>query len=317
MSRFLIITLSLIAVVVFVAGDSNVSWPTPIRHVHLIRQVRLANGYTNFLFRGGTPTPNDSGPFMYDELIDSMKIAAAVEGVFFDTSKVFIRDVNLENIDMYTDSGLTYDAQRVRVEYDFFNKNPHLGSMQFWYTNGTDSNATMITNLTDNGFLNFLIQTFPAWDSDHLNHRIPALHQMLYTSYGATNTAIYGHWYVLSLSLFLFFFLFFFLSSKIKNKKTHDFFLSFLSYFFFFFLSFFNLISDCGCDRTGETFGSYAMTYQGHSWKETNERNKIIAGRPMCCSNYRNMQWYCLWLNFQHPEMGLNCMDNQPCDNSC
>ena len=104
-------------------------------------------------------------------------------------------DVNLENIDMNTTTTFTYDAKRTYSEWAFFNKNPHLGSFRFWHTNGTDSNATLTASSTDSGFFNFLVGTFPSWDSDLLTHRIPTLHQMLHATYGAHNTAIYGHWY--------------------------------------------------------------------------------------------------------------------------
>ena len=48
---------------------------------------------------------------------------------------------------------------------------------------------------------------------------------------------------------------------------------------------------DCGCDRTGQTFGSYYMRWQNRTWEETNKLNTIIATRPMMCNNYLAMQW--------------------------
>jgi len=69
---------------------------------------------------------------------------------------------------------------------------------------------------------------------------------------------------------------------------------------------------DCGCDRTGEIFGSYYMRWMGLGWEETNDLNTEIADRPMGCKNYLAMQWYCLWLNFNF-QKNLNCMNPQPC----
>jgi len=70
---------------------------------------------------------------------------------------------------------------------------------------------------------------------------------------------------------------------------------------------------DCGCDRTGEMFGSYYMKWMNKSWEETNELNKIAASRPMDCFNYLAMQWYCLYLNQVEGRSDLNCLNNQPC----
>jgi len=70
---------------------------------------------------------------------------------------------------------------------------------------------------------------------------------------------------------------------------------------------------DCGCDRTGERFGSYYMKYLNMSWENTNELNTQIAGRPMGCENYLAMQWYCLWLRQEEDYTNLNCESWFPC----
>jgi hypothetical protein len=70
---------------------------------------------------------------------------------------------------------------------------------------------------------------------------------------------------------------------------------------------------DCGCDRTGEFFGSYYMRWLNMTWQATNDLNtKIINGRSMCCQNYLAMQWYCLYLNAVQGYK-LDCLTNQPC----
>ena len=83
---------------------------------------------------------------------------------------------------------------------------------------------------------------------------------------------------------------------------------------------------DCGCDRTGEVMGSYAMQYLGKSWSDTCKWNNAIAGRPQICPNQHAMQvglslaslplfphdqheqWYCLYL-----KMALNVSTTGDC----
>lgn len=71
---------------------------------------------------------------------------------------------------------------------------------------------------------------------------------------------------------------------------------------------------DCGCDRTGELMGSYAMQYQGKTWDQVCEWNNQIAGRPQMCPNVHSMQWYCLYLN---QVLGFkstgNCLNDHYC----
>jgi hypothetical protein len=93
---------------------------------------------------------------------------------------------------------LSLDAQRTLTEFEFFRDHPNLGTFNFWQTQGTTSNATYISQLDRaDGFLDYLARTLPRWDADHLADRMPELHNLLYASYGAHDTAIYGHWYAL------------------------------------------------------------------------------------------------------------------------
>lgn len=66
---------------------------------------------------------------------------------------------------------------------------------------------------------------------------------------------------------------------------------------------------DEGCDRTGETAGAYAMTFQGLTWQATNARNTLKCGRPQMCRWYKMMQWYCLW----HFKNSPTCLKNIDC----
>jgi len=53
---------------------------------------------------------------------------------------------------------------------------------------------------------------------------------------------------------------------------------------------------ECGCDRTGEIGGSYAMKYLGRNYKQTTAWNDIIARRPILPNHQFAIHWYCLYL---------------------
>ena len=69
---------------------------------------------------------------------------------------------------------------------------------------------------------------------------------------------------------------------------------------------------DCGCDRTGQTAGSYAMQYLNKTWDEVCEWNEKVAGRPQTCSTHRQMQWYCLYLSQTNKQLG-DCLKLHLC----
>jgi len=73
---------------------------------------------------------------------------------------------------------------------------------------------------------------------------------------------------------------------------------------------------DCGCDRTGEMFGSYYMKWMDMTWEDTNQLNTKIANRSMECFNYLAMQWYCLYLNLVEGKNNLNCLTQMGCTDS-
>ena len=234
-----------------------------VNHVHYVDQAKQPNGFTNFLFRGGTPCVTNSGggmTFDYPSLVLALRNASKLAGVSL-PQNFRILDVNLEN----NDQG-DVDFTRTYTEWLFFLENSSLGQFSYWQTQGTQSNATLI-NSNNSNYLQYLVSTLPVWDSDLLTSRIPKLRSML-NQYYDSNIVIYGH-------------------------------------------------CDCGCDRTGEIFGSYYMAYQGMSWEHVNSLNAQIAGRPMCCSNYLMMQFYCLYLNQDPPRPPLNCLSTQPCDVNC
>lgn len=61
----------------------------------------------------------------------------------------------------------------------------------------------------------------------------------------------------------------------------------------------FYLHCDCGCDRTGEHMGSYAMQYLGYSWDRACKWNNDIAGRPQMEPYQHAMAWYCVFLKHE------------------
>jgi hypothetical protein len=70
---------------------------------------------------------------------------------------------------------------------------------------------------------------------------------------------------------------------------------------------------NCGCDRTGQFFGSYYMRWLNMTWENVNALNTKIATRPMWCQNYLNMQWYCWWLRQTQGYAHLDCQKNFQC----
>jgi hypothetical protein len=53
---------------------------------------------------------------------------------------------------------------------------------------------------------------------------------------------------------------------------------------------------ECGCDRTGEIGGSYAMKYLNKNYKDATSWNDAIAGRPILPNHQYAMHWYCYYL---------------------
>jgi len=70
---------------------------------------------------------------------------------------------------------------------------------------------------------------------------------------------------------------------------------------------------DEGCDRTGETYGAYAMRIHGKTWNQVNSENLNYCGRPQMCHWYKMMQFYCLYLNRANPTAFKGCLQNIVC----
>ncbi|KAN0041127.1 hypothetical protein ACTFIV_003663 [Dictyostelium citrinum] len=63
---------------------------------------------------------------------------------------------------------------------------------------------------------------------------------------------------------------------------------------------------ECGCDRTGEVFASYAMKYLNYSFKESMEWDYSIAGRRIMINHQFAAQWYCYYLQIAEG-MTIDC----------
>jgi hypothetical protein len=70
-----------------------------------------------------------------------------------------------------------------------------------------------------------------------------------------------------------------------------------------------------GDDRTGEMMAAYYMSWMNMSWSSVNEINKIIAGRPFGCNNFRAALWYAIYLNLTTGSP-TDFMKQFPCDNN-
>eukprot|EP00026_Physarum_polycephalum_P015610 Phypoly_transcript_16330.p1 GENE.Phypoly_transcript_16330~~Phypoly_transcript_16330.p1 ORF type:complete len:242 (+),score=28.85 Phypoly_transcript_16330:113-838(+) len=53
---------------------------------------------------------------------------------------------------------------------------------------------------------------------------------------------------------------------------------------------------ECGCDRTGEIAGGYAMKYLNMTYDQVNVWNHDIAGRDIFFIHQFALHWYCLYL---------------------
>jgi len=53
---------------------------------------------------------------------------------------------------------------------------------------------------------------------------------------------------------------------------------------------------ECGCDRTGEISGSYAMKYLNMTYSQATAWNEKIAGRPILPNHQFALHWYCEYL---------------------
>jgi len=55
---------------------------------------------------------------------------------------------------------------------------------------------------------------------------------------------------------------------------------------------------ECGCDRTGEVAGSYAMQYMGMTFNEAYAWDEDIAGRWILPNHKWAMEWFCSYLQY-------------------
>jgi protein-tyrosine phosphatase len=64
---------------------------------------------------------------------------------------------------------------------------------------------------------------------------------------------------------------------------------------------------ECGCDRTGEIAGSYAMKYLNMTYVQAYAWDDEVAGRWILPNHNWALEWYCEYLNY------VEGMKVQPC----
>eukprot|EP00753_Platysulcus_tardus_P001272 PLAT11228.2.p2 GENE.PLAT11228.2~~PLAT11228.2.p2 ORF type:complete len:251 (+),score=116.18 PLAT11228.2:26-754(+) len=64
---------------------------------------------------------------------------------------------------------------------------------------------------------------------------------------------------------------------------------------------------EAGVDRTGEMYGAYMMKYHGQTLAQVLDYDSKVEPRPINPFSHHGLQWYCLYLKQQHPELNPNC----------
>jgi len=67
---------------------------------------------------------------------------------------------------------------------------------------------------------------------------------------------------------------------------------------------------ECGCDRTGEISGSYALSYLNKTFADVIKWNDGIAGRSILPNHQSALDWYCMYLSM------VEGKDLGPCNGS-
>lgn len=210
------------------------------------------------LIRGGTPVTYTEPRVDYESWVEGMTEAVETAGLAI-VSPVYIIDINLMNFQT------NRDLSETQIESSYFASNPSKGEFEYWETVGSSGNASNVlfglsTQANLNSYMNQLLTRAQDWLPDRMIERQDVLFDLVHN---ATNERI------------------------VRIRQSNPAVGTILIYGH----------CDCGCDRTGQTFGSYYLRHLKWSWEATNTMNTIIPGRGMGCNNYLAMQWYCLYLN--------------------
>eukprot|EP01133_Synstelium_polycarpum_P006096 gene6096-7061_t len=174
-----IILFALVATLALVQAQS---YSLDYKKVQLVDHIPLANGNTNFLFRGNEPriTVNGQPTFAYQELVEYMVNRSTEAGVTM-PDKFQIIDIKL----IY---GLKEEYADVYLEEYFFGNNTELGMFGINITLGdiTDPNIVPATERME------MAKLLSSWQKDNLPARIASYRQILETEFDMP-IALYIH----------------------------------------------------------------------------------------------------------------------------
>jgi hypothetical protein len=135
-----------------------------------------------YLFRGNFPFDSKSKEFDYNTLVDFLKKKAIEE-----------RNVTLPSQFRIVDITLLQDLinrSELKVEREFFQKNPTLGHVKHWTIIGHPLNASSLSSSTRKKMALFT----PDWDiEDDLINRVEQLYQWIHNSTTSEPTVYYIH----------------------------------------------------------------------------------------------------------------------------
>ena len=63
----------------------------------------------------------------------------------------------------------------------------------------------------------------------------------------------------------------------------------------------------CGCDRTGEVSGAYAMEHLGYSARQALVWDDSVPNRAIESFSFNGMMWYCYYLQYVKNVTSVDC----------
>ncbi|KAK5580685.1 hypothetical protein RB653_000708 [Dictyostelium firmibasis] len=180
-NKTLVLIIVLIAILNFVKS-SDLSY----KKVHLVDSVELANGNTNYFFRGNQPTQtlaNGTKVFPYEELVEFLRNSSLSEFGVKLPEQFYIIDIKLIT------GPLPNELPDLELEKNFFATNPTLGE---FHTNQTWGDIIDPQFVPQNELEEYA-STISTWSADKLPQRMRDYHNILLTE-RELPTVLYVHW---------------------------------------------------------------------------------------------------------------------------
>ncbi|EAL64567.1 hypothetical protein DDB_G0285459 [Dictyostelium discoideum AX4] len=155
------------------------------KKVHLVDSIELANGNTNYFFRGNQPTQtlsNGTKIFPYDELVEFLRNSSLSEFGVKLPEQFYIIDIKLIS------GPLPSELPDLELEQNFFAANPTLGESR---TNQTWGDI-IDPQLVPQDKLEEYASTISSWSADKLPQRMRDYHNILLTE-RELPTVLYVH----------------------------------------------------------------------------------------------------------------------------